>query len=428
MYIGVNCLKFRILYISLSILLFSCVTTEEIPLETENISKDIEIEIPPILQQEPTKEELDEELVQNYLQNMTLEEKIGQLFIFQIRGYTEVDDNLKKFLSLYKPGGVILFANNIINNNQVLKLNNDLQKISSIPMFIGVDEEGGIVSRLGRAKNVDVTHLPPALTIGNKNNTVLAYNSGKVLGSELNALGFNMDMAPVADVNTNPNNPVIGNRTYSADQHIAAEMVVNVINGLQEENIISVIKHFPGHGDTETDTHNGTVVSPHNRDRLDQIEFVPFKKGIEAGVDVIMTAHMNMPGISSTPLPATLNPEIITGILREDLGFKGIIITDALDMGAISNNFTSGEAVILGIKAGIDILLIPFNQKTAFDRLLESAKTEIISISRIDESVLRILRLKLKYGILDNSRAITDIIEIKNDPKHKLLIDSLINQ
>ncbi len=426
MYIGVNQLKIRILYISLSIFLFSCITTNEIPVISEDNTESGEINIPTEIPTPLTKEEKNEEFVQNFLKNMSLEEKIGQLFIFQIRGYTKIDNSLKDFLSIYKPGGVILFANNIQDNIQVLKLNSDLQNISSIPMFIGVDEEGGIVSRLGKAKNVNVTHLPPALTVGNKNNPVLAYNSGKILGRELTALGFNMDMAPVADVNTNPQNPIIGNRTYSANQHIAGEMVVNVIKGMQEENLISVIKHFPGHGDTTTDTHKGTVVSPHNRERLDQIEFVPFKRGIDAGVDVIMTAHMNMPGISTTPLPATLNPEIITGILREDLGFNGIVITDALDMGAIINNFSSGEAAVLGIKAGIDILLIPFNQKEAFISLLESVKTNSISKSRIDESVLRVLRLKQKYGILDSSRVVPmDIMDIKNDPEHKILIDSI---
>lgn len=421
-------MKIQILYISLSILLFSCITTNEIPIITENIIEVEDSDTSTKIDKPPTKEEKDEDFVQNFLINMSLQEKIGQLFIFQIRGYKYIDNDLKDFLRMYNPGGIILFANNIEDNDQVLKLNNDLQSNSTIPMFIGVDEEGGIVSRLGKAKNVDVTHLPPALTIGNRNKPVLAYNSGKILGRELSALGFNMDMAPVADVNTNPGNPVIGNRTYSANQHIAGEMVVNVIKGLQDENIIPVMKHFPGHGDTSTDTHAGTVVSPHNRERLDQIEFVPFKRGIDAGVDIIMTAHINMPGISSTPLPATLNPDIITGILREDLGFNGIVITDALDMGAITNNFTPGEAAILGIKAGIDILLIPFNQKEAFKSLLASVNSNIISISRIDESVLRILRLKQKFGILDNSRISMDIIDVKNDPEHKLLIDSIFNK
>lgn len=414
-------MKAKILLSLFIILFISCKTTDDIVIDPIVIETPIITEVIP----EPTADELMDIQIDAIIAGMTLEEKIGQLFIFHIRGHKYFDSELSDLITTYKPGGIILFANNITDNNQVEDLIIGLQSVTTIPMFIGVDEEGGIVSRLGKNKNVDVTHLPPALTIGNKNNTELAYNSGRILGRELTALGFNMDMAPVADVNTNPKNPVIGNRTYSADPIIAGEMVSSIIKGFHEENMISIMKHFPGHGDTSTDSHLGTVVSPHGRERLDQIEFVPFIKGIEAGVDGIMTAHMVMPGISSSPLPATLNSEIITGILREDLRFDGMIMTDALDMGAISQNYSSGEAAVLAIKAGVDILLIPANQPNAFKALIKSVLNNDITEERINLSVYRILKVKLSRKLLETDIIKESIVDVSNDSVHKQLIQSI---
>jgi len=302
-------------------------------------------------------EQTEEEILRTIMKTMSLKEKIGQLFILQIRyngdgsPRREVDEDLNLFLNDFKPGGIILFRENIVDNQQVESLISNLQIFSRIPLFISVDEEGGLVSRLGKVPEVNVTLLPPALSIGNKNNSELAYNAGLVLGRELRALGVNMDMAPVADVNTNPENPVIGNRAYSSDPQTAGKMVTEVIRGFHKYDIASVIKHFPGHGDTSFDTHVGTVVLPFNRDRLDTVEFIPFELGIEAGTDAIMTAHIVMSGISSLPLPATLNPEIITGIIREEFGFDGLVISDALEMGAIRENYTPEESAVAGIKA-----------------------------------------------------------------------------
>lgn len=419
-------MKNKIIYVLFVILLFSCRTTTNNDLDnTEGDPKEPETPVVYV----PT----DDEKIRDIINNMTLEEKIGQLFIFEIRNNLDgsprvkVDDNLVTFLKKYKPGGIILFSQNVESNRQVEQLVQDLQDTATIPMFIGVDEEGGIVSRLGKEPNVDVTHLPSALRIGNKNNSELAYNSGLVLGRELRALGINMDMAPVADVNTNPNNPVIGSRTYSSDPHVVGEMITRAIEGFHEYNIASIIKHFPGHGDTSLDTHFGTVVSPHNRDRLDRIEFVPFKYGIEADVDAIMTAHMVMSGISSSQLPATLNHDIITGILREELGYDGIIITDALDMGAISQYYPSDKTAILSVKAGIDILLIPNNQPKAYKALFNAVKDGEITEERIDESLYRILYIKNKRGILDPKPLVETIEDVKNDPGHISLKKTLID-
>lgn len=432
MYIGVKMMKVKFLCIIVIIFLFSCTTTEEIGPETEENTTTIELEIPQeiipeIIEPEPTAEELRTEWINNYINELTLEEKIGQLFIFTIYNYTEITPEVETFLNTFKPGGIIHFAKNIISDQQILDLNRGMNDLSKTPLFIAVDEEGGLVSRLGKNKNVSVTHLPPALTVGNKGNITLAYNTGKILGREIKALGFNMDMAPVADVNTNPNNPVIGNRTYSNDPYIVADMIVEVIRGFNEEGVISAIKHFPGHGDTSTDTHLGSVISPHNKGRLDQIEFIPFKRGIEEGVDMIMTAHITMPGISSIPLPATLNKEIISGILRNELGYDGIVITDALDMGAIRNNFSSGEAALLAFQAGIDILLMPYDQSEAYYTLLESVNNGDISIKRLQSSLNRIIGLKYDRGLFNLNSDVESIDSIKADPEHQLLIQSIFN-
>lgn len=419
-------MKIKIIFILFAILLYSCRTTSDI----EPIIEDPEVDnvIKDIITKEPTLEEI----INKKIKNMSLEEKVGQVFIFHIRkdsfgrDITLINDESIDLIRNFYPGGIILFSENVRNNKQVESLVRDLQSYSKIPLFIGVDEEGGVVSRLGKEKFVDVTHLPSALSIGNRGDIKLAYNSGKILGRELASLGINMDMAPIADVNTNPNNPVIGNRTYSSNPHIAGDMVSSFIEGLHEHNVVSIIKHFPGHGDTSLDTHLGSVVSPHGKERLEQIEFIPFIKGIEAGTDAIMSAHIIMPGISASPLPSTLNPDIITGIIREEMEFNGLIITDALDMGAISHNFSSSDAAILGFKAGIDILLMPLHQKEAYTALLEAVKSGVITENRLDESIYRILKVKYKRNIMNKTTRIESINQVKNDPEHQKLINSIL--
>jgi len=374
----------------------------------------------------------EEEILRSIMKTMSLEEKIGQLFILQFRNNRDgsplqkVDENLSRFIRDFEPGGIILFRENIVDNRQVESLISNLQSLSRIPLFISVDEEGGLVSRLGKVPKVDVTLLPPALSIGDKNDAGLAYNAGLVLGRELRAIGVNMDMAPVADVNTNPDNPVIGSRAYSSDPRTAGEMVSEVIRGFHKYNIASVIKHFPGHGDTSFDTHVGTVVLPFNRDRLNRVEFIPFEYGIAAGTDAIMTAHIVMSGISNLPLPATLNPEIVSGIIRKELGFDGLVISDALNMGAISKNYTSGESAVAGIRAGLDILLMPEDSRSAFDALLEAVHRGDLSEKRIDESVYRILRTKYQRNILFPEPAGESIEDVHNDPAHKALIQTFL--
>jgi len=210
-----------------------------------------------------------------------------------------------------------------------------------------------------------------------------------------------MNFAPVADVNTNPNNPVIGSRSFGSDPEVVGDMVAKMVEGLQSNNICSVIKHFPGHGDTSDDTHTGAVVINHNRERLETVEFIPFKKGIQSGADGVMTAHIQLPEITGNSVPATLSYDVLTGILRNDMNFNKLILTDALEMGAISKYWSPGEAAVNAFNAGADILLMPASLNDAYTGLLEAVRDGRISQERLDQSVRRIVMVKAERNILE---------------------------
>ncbi|HQD29248.1 beta-N-acetylhexosaminidase [Acetivibrio saccincola] len=351
--------------------------------------------------------DIDPDIIDNLVSSMTLEEKIGQLFVVAFRkngedkNLYEMDEHVKNQIEKFKIGGVVLFNENISTREQTSNLIKSMQSVSKIPLFISVDEEGGRISRLGSNPEMGITKLPPAKEIGETNDPDLAYRLGRKLGSELYSLGFNMNFAPVADVNTNPQNPVIGDRAFSSDPQIAGIMVEQFVKGMQEQNISSVLKHFPGHGDASEDSHKGAVVIEHSIERLREIEFVPFKKGISSGVDAIMTAHIILPEIEPDNLPATLSNKILTGLLREELNFGGLIITDALEMKAIKKHWSSGEASVMAFKAGADILLMPESLEKAYNTILEAVLNGDIAEERIDKSLYRILKVKYKRGILE---------------------------
>lgn len=339
--------------------------------------------------------------------SMSVEEKIGQLFMIAVRKTYDnqlpliVDENIINMLNKYKPGGFIMFQQNIDTAEQTQNFINDLQANTEIPLFIGIDEEGGVVSRLQSSGKVGATKFPASQIVGNKNDSELAYSLGSVIGKELHALGFNMNFAPVADINTNPNNPVIGNRAFSSDANIVSKMVVAEVNGMQEQNVSSVIKHFPGHGDTKTDTHDGFTYVESDLNRLEQIELVPFKEAINFGVDGIMVSHIALPNVTDNNIPSSLSKVIISDILRQKLQYNGIIITDALDMKAITQNYNSSQVATMAIEAGVDILLMPDDLDLAYSSLYNAIKDNTISQERIDESVKRILSLKYDRNLFD---------------------------
>lgn len=370
-----------------------------------------------------------EEFINTTIQNMTLEQKIGQLFIIAIRTNLNnepqllVDENIISILNTYNPAGFILFKENIDTVNQVQQFIYDLQSNSKIPLFIGIDEEGGRVSRLQGSGKIGATILPSSRAVGKKGDTELAYEIGKLLGKELSVLGFNMDFAPVADINTNPNNPVIGDRAFGSEPQIVSEMVKAEIQGIQDNNISAVIKHFPGHGDTQTDTHTGAVYLDSDLQRLVDIELKPFEEGIKQNVDGIMVSHIILPNVTGNNIPSSLSKQIITDILRNQLQYTGLIITDALDMGAIALNYKSSEAAKMAVNAGIDLLLMPQDLEMAYNSIYEAVKSDEIPISTIDNSLKRILKVKYKRDLFSKKEINTNAFDILGCEEHQSIVN-----
>lgn len=365
----------------------------------------------PSIPSDPGGEPMAQHIPDN-VQEMSLQEKIGQMMFpaFRTNGaglpLLSADEALLQALRTRKPGGVVLFAQNLSSVPQTAALIRQLQAESAIPLFVGVDEEGGLVSRLSAAKGLGAVTMPSAFTIGLTGEESLAYESAVAIARQLSVLGFNLDFAPVADVHTNPNNPVIGRRAYGTTPELVSRMIASAIEGFREEGILPVAKHFPGHGDTQTDSHLGLAVVPHNRTRMDEVELAPFRTAISADIPMIMTAHVNTPGISERDLPATLNPDILTDLLRNELGYDGLILTDAMEMGAITEHYGEAESIVMAVEAGADMLLVPVSLDRACEALLNAVNSGRVSEARIDASVQRILDLKRAWRLLEKTRTV----------------------
>lgn len=344
--------------------------------------------------------------VQSIMDTMTLEEKLCQLFLVTPEAITnsltitEAEETLADDLHRYPVGGIVLFSHNLLDREQSQALISAYQELSRIPLFVGVDEEGGTVSRLGSNPAMGITRFGTMASIGATGNDNTAYEVGYTLGNALSALGFNLDFAPVADVLTDPNNPVIGDRAFSSDPQVAAKMVAACVRGFEAAGTLSTLKHFPGHGDTSTDSHLGYASSDRTLEELRKTEFLPFTAGIEAGTPMVMIGHISLPKVTGGDTPASLSPMIVTDILRTELGFEGLAITDAMNMGAITEHYTSGEAAVLAIAAGCDLILMPEELSQAINALQQAVDNGTLTTARIDESVRRILTMKLEYGIL----------------------------
>lgn len=387
------------------------------------------------------------------IKNMTLRDKIAQMIMVQIRFESFVSDNeyegllvlnnqYKKFLQDNKFGGVILFLENIDNSIQVRQLIKDINEandsVSDIPLFIGVDQEGGRVGRVSFG-----TSMPGNMALAASYNEEDVYKCADIIGKELKSLGFNLNFAPVVDVNSNPSNPVIGNRSFSDDPELVSKYSNSYVQALNDNNVIACIKHFPGHGDTSTDSHTGLPLVNKTLDEIRNFELVPFKSEIENGVDMIMSAHIQFPNIdsseyiakdgSSVYLPATLSKTIITDVLREELGFDGVVISDSLRMDAIKDFFELEDSAKLSINAGVDILLMPVENDVPVDEFIKNTNDYIdmivrlvenneISEDRINESVLRILKLKDKESLFDKND-IDDSYVVGSDENHAIELD-----
>lgn len=338
--------------------------------------------------------------IKEYMLNMSVEQKIGQLLMPSFRQSQNGEDvdkyiaPMEKAIKEYQVGGVILFKENIKTKEQVKLLINQLQEESSLPLFIAVDEEGGSVSRIASNPEMGFSPAETAFEIGEKGDSQLAYNTGKQLGQMLNELGFNMNFAPVADTWSNPKNTVIGNRSFGKDPELVSTMVVQLMKGLQDSNIISIVKHFPGHGDTIEDTHTERAFVNRSLEELENRELIPFKAAIENKAEGIMVAHVEVPQLDEG-IPASLSHIMITDVLKKQMKFQGLVITDALDMDAITRQFGKGEAALQSFLAGADILLMP-DIEEARKALIKAYENKIISEERLNESVYKILYLKLK--------------------------------
>ncbi len=328
------------------------------------------------------------------INEMTLDEKIGQMVLSGFNG-TDFNGELDTLINDLKVGGVILFSRNIEDSKQLKKLNLDIEEVNkNIPLFISIDEEGGRVNRL--AKNIK--KFESAKSIGDKGDVKYAYENGKEIGKTLKEHKINMNFAPVLDIYSNSKNTVIGDRAFGNNEKIVETMGISTMQGLKDEEVIPVIKHFPGHGDTEVDSHIGLPVVEKSIDQLYDFEFVPFKKAIESGADAVMVSHILMKQIDDKN-PATLSYDLITGILRNDMKFSNVIITDDMCMKAITNRLSVEEASIKSIKAGSDIVLIGSDiskTKSVIEKIKLEVEANEISEKRIDESVYRILKLKEK--------------------------------
>ena len=352
---------------------------------------------------------------------LTLDEKIGQLLMFGFDAL-ELNDHAIDLIKNYKFGNIILFTRNVKSMKQLFELNKNLQKLAiesiGVPLLISIDQEGGMVTRL---KNGG-TYFPGAMTLTASNDSDNAYLAGKHMGQELISLGFNMDLAPVLDVNNNPMNPVIGVRSFSDNPTVVSEYGIRFTDGLQE-NVIATAKHFPGHGDTNTDSHISLPLIAHGPERLDKIELYPFKKAIDAGIKAIMSSHINFPAYTEDGLPTTLSKKCLTGLLREKLGFEGLIMTDCMEMKAIQDNYTTERGSLMAVQAGANLICLShekYYQIEAFKKIKEAVNSGDLSLETLNERVAKVLEYKegMDLSILDQEyHEVDHIVENKDTKK-----------
>lgn len=342
------------------------------------------------------------------LSEMTLEQKVYQLFVVTPEMLTGAKvatlggDMTREALKQYPVGGIVYFSQNLVDRDQTaLMIENTLKFAGEMGMpglFIAVDEEGGTVARV--AGKLGTTKFPNMGAIGKTGDTDQAYQVGATIAGDIAQFGFNLDYAPVADVLIESTNTEIGNRSFGTDPELVGDMVSAVVRGLQDNGVIATLKHFPGHGSTTTNSHYATSITKRTLEQMRQCEFIPFIAGIEAGAEIVMISHLTAVNVDDSA-PASLNRTIITDILRGELGYDGLVTTDALRMNAISDNYTSAEACLMAVEAGVDMLLMPSNFKSGAQAILDAVESGELDEARIDESVTRILKVKLKYGICE---------------------------
>lgn len=341
------------------------------------------------------------DIVEKTLADMSLRDKVCQMMFVRPESITGIDvvtaagDTTKSALEQYPVGGIVYFAQNMESKDQVKEMIDNSQSYSKVGLFISTDEEGGMVNRL--MNTVGTTYIDSMYNYKDEG-IQKAHDNAYTIASDMAALGFNMDFAPVADVWSNPDNTVIGERAYSDDYSQAAELVGSAVKGFEDGGVMCTLKHFPGHGDTAEDSHYSSAYVRRTKDEIMADEMQPFTAGIDAGAEFVMVGHLIVPDIDE--LPATLSYKITTEMLRNEMHFDGIAITDSLAMSSIADNYGVGESAVMSIKAGIDMLLDPTDIDTAIDAVVQAVESGDITEDRIDDSVRKILALKEKHGLV----------------------------
>lgn len=359
--------------------------------------------------------------ISEIVSGMTLNEKIGQLILAGITG-TTMDTNTRNLITQYNVGGFIFYKNNLVNPWQAVQLVNQIKAVNAtnLPLLLSVDEEGGRITRLPGG----LVNLPSNQQIGVVNNQKFSYKVGAILGEELKSFGLNMDFAPVLDINSNPNNPVIGDRSFGDNAKLVSRLGIQTMKGIQSQNIIATIKHFPGHGDTSVDSHLELPIVNKSLKELKELELIPFERAIKKGADVVMVAHILLPQLDPQN-PASMSKTVMSDILRNQLDFEGVIITDDMTMRAITDHFDIGRAAVESVKSGSDIILVGHHYKNVVETI-SSLKSAVqkgeISEQRINESVARIIALKRKYGINNSKVGSVNIEDINQS------ITTLLNE
>ncbi|UFT98705.1 glycoside hydrolase family 3 protein [Radiobacillus kanasensis] len=377
------------------------------------------------------------DIVSHAVDGMTLKEKIGQMLMPSFRNWegenvTEMLPEIEALVKEYHLGGVILFRENVVTTEQTAELVSAYEETAEkYGLLLTIDQEGGIVTRLQSG-----TDMPGNMALGATRSEDLSNQVGQAIGEELQSLGINMNLAPVLDVNNNPDNPVIGVRSFGESPELVADLGIAYTEGLQSAGVAATAKHFPGHGDTAVDSHLGLPEVPHDLERLKEVELYPFQQAMKAGIDAVMTAHVTFPKIDNTKviskkdgteiaLPATLSKKVLTDLMRKDMGFEGVIITDALNMDAIEDHFGPVDAAVRAVQAGADILLMPVGLEEVAGGLVDAVNNGDISMENIDDSVERILTLKIERGIIksDVTTSLADKIanakEVVGSEAHK---------
>ncbi len=346
------------------------------------------------------------DLVERIMSEMTVSDMVYQMMFVTPESITNVGaviqagETTKKAIEQYPVGGLVYFDKNFETREQTVTMLKNTQSFSKIPLFLGVDEEGGRVSRVGKNPEMGVTHHPPMKQIGDTNNKAEAYAVGQTLGRDLSALGLNVNFAPVADVLVSAGNEEIGDRSFGTEPDAVSAMVEEIVKGMEENGLSAVLKHFPGHGSTQANSHLGTSESIRTLDEIKSAELLPFVSGIHAGAGMVMVSHMTLTNATEEKVPCSVSKEIITDLLINDLGYNGLIITDSFQMKAITERYTAGEAAVKAVEAGVDMILMPASLTEAHKAIVDAVDSGAVSKKRIEHSVRKILTVKHQKGML----------------------------